>query len=229
MLVAAVGALTWLAGRSIATAREPGVLQNGRLAVLLGGGLAVLVAAALTSGWWLRVPAVAALLAVVWAGTFAFRDTGPSDLDVRLDHAGLERSDLRVLTIAGYHPVDPSFGMNENGDEYVPNSPGAAGRINLKVIEVTAGCRPPRCTDPGYLLSVPVYPKSFDGDLPRAAVLENGRVYELTGDLGVDPGLLRNALRTLRTPRDEEIAAGLPPFSPRNPAEALRHWLRDHT
>ncbi|MFI1995729.1 hypothetical protein [Actinoplanes sp. NPDC020271] len=228
VLVAAVGTLAWLAGRAVATAREPGVLHNGRMAVLLGGGLAVLVAALLTRGWWLRAPAAAALIVLAGAGVFAFRDLGPSDLDVRLDQAARKRTDFNVVTVAGYHPAQLTFGTNETGDEYVPDTPGAGGRIVLRIVDISHGCQPPRCLDPGYLY-LGVAPTIFEDRPPRAAVLHHQRIYELTGDPGVDPQLLLHSLTDIRQARDAEIAQGLPPFSPRNPVEAARHWLREHT
>ncbi|WP_285558304.1 hypothetical protein [Actinoplanes regularis] len=228
-LVAAGGAVAWLTGRAIATAHELTVLHNGRLTVLLGGVLTVLVAAVLTHGWWLRIPAVAVLLVLAGTGLVVFRDSGPSELDRRLAHAGWTRDQTFVVNIPGYKPVHQTFGLAENGDDYIPTDPAATGgRIHLLSFEVTGGCRAPRCAHPDYLL-LGDKPSVFAGDESRAAVHRSHSVLELTGTPGVDPELLRQALENARPARDDELLNATAPAPARDPVEALRLWLRDHT
>ncbi|BCY07630.1 hypothetical protein L3i22_027180 [Actinoplanes sp. L3-i22] len=229
-LVAAGGGLAWLTGRTVATAHGLDVLHNGRLAVLLGGALAALVAAALTRGWWLRAPATAALVVLAATGVLAFRDTGPSELDQRLARAGWTRDAAWHLDVPGFRPVRSTFGLAEQGDEYVPTDPAAAGRITLLTIDVSTGCHPPRCTDQNYLLLGGTNRASvFTGDTPRAAIIRNHHVLELTGNPDVPPELLRQALASARPATDTELLDTLPAYSPRNPVEAARAWLRRHT
>ncbi len=228
-LVAAGSAVAWLTGRAIATAHELGVLHNGRLTVLLGGILTMLVAGVLTHGWWLRVPATAALLVLACAGLVVFRDSGPSELDRRLAHAGWTRDQAFVVEIPGYKPVHQTFGLAEKGDDFVPIYPAATGgRIHLLSFEVSGGCLAPRCTHPDYLL-LGNEPSVFAGNESRAAVSRSHSVLELTGDPGVNPELLRRGLANARPATDFELMKALPPAPARDPLEALRLWLRDHT
>lgn len=230
VLVATVGTLVWFLGRTVATARDPGVLHNGRMAVLIGGGLAILVAAALTRGWYLRAPVVVALVGLAWLGVFAFRDTGPTELEYRLDALAMNPADLWMVDIAGYHAVRHTFGQAVNGDEYQSATTGA-GPITLKIFDIGYGCRPPRCTDSNYVLLPADHQISVirDTDRTRVVALVGHQVIELTGPADVDPGPLKLAISSARRATDAELVAYLPQGPAPDPVEAVRIWLRKHT
>ncbi|WP_157441440.1 hypothetical protein [Actinoplanes awajinensis] len=237
------GTIAWLAGRAIVNAHDLGILHNGRLTVLLGGAVMLPVAALLTRGWWLRTPAALILLVLAGSGLVAFRDSGPSEIDLRLAHTGWTRDQLRVVTIPGYQPTHQSFGLGSGGDEYratgaILNSSSVTGRIRLVATLLPIECQlTPDCPGFAHPLLPPTGPSTFLGtawgidetDPPNAAIRDGDLILELTGGPGVTSAQLRTAVATARRATDAEVLTALPESAAPNPAEALRRWLRNHT
>ncbi|WP_436520381.1 hypothetical protein [Actinoplanes sp. HUAS TT8] len=228
-LIAGGGTIAVLLGRTFAAAHDDGLLHNGRLAVLLGGSLTVLVAAALTGGWWLRAPAAVALIVLTWTGLIAFRDTGPTELEMRLTQAGADRTEMWTVTVPGYRVVHQTFGLAETGDEYLPAPGSAAGRLVLTTVDLSQGCRPPRCADPDYLLLTPGQAVVLPGSPTRVVMLRGHQVLELTAPIDADTDRLRDALQASRPATDPELLGALPAAPAGNPIDAFRIWLRHHT
>lgn len=231
VLVAAGGGIAWLLGRTLVNANGLGVMHNGRMAVFLGGGLAALVAAVLTRGWWLRGPAAVALIVLAGTGLVAYRDTGPTELDMRLADAGWTKEDTWVVDIPGYHPSHRTFGLAADGDEYHADDVVAEGPgwLVLKAINISTGCQPPRCGNPDYLLLASLTPTIYRGGQTRLAVRRGHYILELTSVPGADLDRLKAAMEATRQATDDELMAALPPSRAHDPAEALRNWLRRHT
>jgi hypothetical protein len=209
LLVAFGGALTWFTGRLVASAHGLGFMHDGRLTVFLGGALMIPVAAALL------------LVALAGAGALAFRDNGPSDGDRRLTHFVALPVEAWVVDVPGYHRSRQTFGLGENGDEYLPD--GAGGRIHLVAVSMEGTCAAGACAD---LPGIPEQAQ-IESDGEPAAVVRHGEVYlRLSGEPGVDNALLLRALANAHPATEAELVEALPEAPGVSLAEHLRSRLR---
>ncbi|WIM98871.1 hypothetical protein ACTOB_002491 [Actinoplanes oblitus] len=224
LLVASVGALTWLAGRAVADAHGLAFRHDGRLTVFLGGALIIPVAAVLARGWWLRTPAALVLVALAGAGLLAFRDNGPSDGDLRVARFNALPVEAWVVDVPGYRRQRQTFGLGEGGDEYT--AAGSGRRIHLIASPVDGSCPPSRCEEPADTGR----PRLASGGAGPTAVVRHGAVYlELAADRAVDGRLLVTALDNARPASEAELLASLPEAPGTGFPEHARSWLRRHT
>ncbi|WP_189333909.1 hypothetical protein [Actinoplanes ianthinogenes] len=224
LLVAGLGALTWLAGRAVADAHGLAFMHDGRLTVFLGGALIIPVAALLARGWWLRTPAALVLVALAGAGLLALRDNGPSDGDHRVDRLNALPVQAWVVDVPGYRRNRQTFGLGDGGDEYSPA--GAGGHLHLVAAPVDAACELLDCED----ADEDARQARLEPGAGPAAVIRRGEVYlRLTGDRGVDGTILVQALDQSRPATESELVANLPEAPGVTLTEHLRSLLRRHT
>ncbi|MEV6347326.1 hypothetical protein [Actinoplanes sp. NPDC051851] len=237
-LVTVAGGTLWTLGWLIADSAELEIVRSGRLTLLSGGLLFVLVAAVLTHSWPLRILAALLLLAVVASGALLLRNTGPTEADQALRRAGYPHGALYVVTIPGYRSIGRSFGASPDGDLFEPTTlPDGADpatfRISFKTRYTYPCAHNLRCSDADTTEAASTTTSSLTPTIDLADrsgfVATRGRAtLQLTAGTAVDPTVLRTALREARPPTDTEILHAIPAPPPTDFLDSLRRFLRHH-
>ncbi|GAA4258749.1 hypothetical protein [Dactylosporangium darangshiense] len=224
VLVGAGGSFGWIAGWAFTDAASLGMSGNLAVAAPLGGVAFALAAALLARGWPVRTAALGAVVALLFAGVAGARREPPSDLDARIQRAGLQRELAYAVAVPGYRPIGLDYGDDLGGQEFFPATDPQGAGITLYVTfsrgdvicSDTVECSP---DGPGVWYVRRSYQHGY--------VVERGTVnVSVRAAPTVDKALLRRTTLAARPATDDELLRALPPARTRDNMDRFRDWLR---
>mgnify|MGYP001259221190 CR=1 FL=1 len=218
LLVFGAGTVLWGFGWALTDEAGLGISGDRGLRLLCGGLPYVLVAGLLLRGWRRRLAAGTLLVVVLGFGLVALARSGPSELALRLQHAGIQRELVYVVAIPGYRPVDPAYGGRLGTRTFVPEDESAIPPLRLiKIVayrQTVAAPAPCGATALDSALRIADCTIEPDGLVYRRGVIEHGYqlpmddvLVEVSAPHTVDRRALREAVATLRRLTAKERAA----------------------
>ena len=204
LIVAVVGTLGWLFAFSIYREAEP---MGATSAALFGGVPFALVAGLLLRRWYFKVGTIALMVASGVGLLASLAGTVPSELDTRLAAADVDRGEIFVTQIPGYHRVQYQPTMEPDD----PRSTPPERYLSLVAYpgDPTPDCLPnpndtmlagSPCTveQPGLTYTVGVTTHQY---FYRKGTM----LLQLVGSIAVDRDLLRGAILTAVPTADPAI------------------------
>jgi hypothetical protein len=206
LVVFVLGALAWVFAFNVFAEGEPDLRRNTMMNLPLSGVPFVLAAGLLLRRWYVKLGALALVVASFLGMLAVLAGSGPSDTDVRLAAVHKDRGMFFVTEIPGFHhdrQLDWWMLLSDNppsASVYVLTTTDTSVRCVSTEAEIV------ECTDERPDLR---YERTTQD---HAYYVQRGSArIKVRGTLGVDRDALRNAALTVRPATDAEITSMLPP------------------
>ncbi len=200
LVVAGAGSVAWLVAFAACAKAEPDLHRNAMMTFPFSAVPYALAAGLLLREWYFKAGAVASAVASGVALLAVLAGTVPDEVDVRLDAADLDRGEVFVVDIPGYHRVPHQAVMEPDDPRTVP--PHRYVSLFAYPGDPAGDCRP----NPHDYLT-PTAPCTVErpgltytpGAVEHQYFHRRGTVLlHVVGSLAVDRDVLRDAVLTAR-------------------------------